>query len=69
MLPRNERICVYCDLNDLTGELHLLLKCPCLNELRQKKFIPRYYNRICLFKLIELLKSDNRNVLNFNTCI
>jgi len=40
-LPRNERICVYCDLNDIDDELHLLLKCPCLNNLRQT-FIPRY---------------------------
>ena len=30
----------YCDLNDIDGELHLLLKCPCLNDLRQT-FIPR----------------------------
>ena len=41
-LPRNERICVYCDLNDIDDELHLLLKCPCLNDLRQT-FITRYY--------------------------
>ena len=27
-LPRNERICVYFDLNDIDDELHLLLKCP-----------------------------------------
>jgi len=39
---RNERICVYCDLNDIDDELHLLLKCPCLNDLRQT-FITRYY--------------------------
>ena len=62
-LPRNERICVYCDLNDIDDELHLLLKCPCLNNLRHT-FIPRYhYNRISMFKRIELLKSENRNVL------
>ena len=29
-LPRNERICVDSDLNDIDDELHLLLKCPCL---------------------------------------
>ena len=62
-LPRNERICVYCDVNYIDEELHLLLKCPCLNNLRQT-FIPRYYyNRISMFKLIELLKSENRYVL------
>ena len=34
-LPRNERICVYCDLNDIDDELHILFKGPCLNNLRQ----------------------------------
>ena len=41
-LPRYVRICVYSDLNDIDDELHLLLKCPCLNDLRQT-FITRYY--------------------------
>jgi len=35
MLPRKKRICVYCDLNDIDDELNLLLKCSCLNDLRQ----------------------------------
>jgi len=56
-LPRNDRICVYCDLNDIDDELNLLLKCPCLNNVRQT-LIPRYYyNIISMFKLIELLKN------------
>ena len=43
-------------INDIDDELHLLLKFPC--------FIPRYYyNRISIFKLIDLLKSENRNAL------
>ena len=32
--PRNERICVYCNLNDIDDELHFLCKCPCFNDLR-----------------------------------
>jgi len=35
MLPRKKRICVYCDLNDIDDKLNLLLKCSCLNDLRQ----------------------------------
>jgi len=53
-LPRNERICVYFDLNDIDDELHLLLKCPCLNNLRQTFDQRCYYNIISMFKLIEL---------------
>ena len=62
-LPRNERIYVYCDLNDNDDELHLILKCPYLNNLRQTFISRYYYNRISMFKLIELLKSENRYVL------
>ena len=53
----NERICAWCDLNDIDDEL------PLLNDLR-KTFMPRYYyNIIRMFKLVEWLKSENRNVL------
>ena len=39
---------VYCDLNDIVDELHLLLKRHCLNDLRQT-FIPTYYyNRVSM---------------------
>ena len=56
-------VCMYCDLNDIDDELQLLLKCLCLNDFRQT-FNPRYYyNIISMFKLIELLKSEHRNVL------
>jgi len=41
-LPRNERIYVYCDLNDIDDELYLLLKCPCLN------FKTNFYSKILL---------------------
>ena len=30
-----KRICVYCDLNDIDDKLNHLLKCSCLNDLRQ----------------------------------
>jgi len=44
-------------LNDIDDEL------PLLNDLR-KTFMPRYYyNIIKMFKLVEWLKSENRNVL------
>jgi len=53
----NERICAWSDLNDIDDEL------PLLNDLR-KTFMPRYYyNIIRMFKLVEWLKSENRNVL------
>ena len=64
-LPRNECICVYCDLNDIDDELHRLLKCSCLNNLRYT-ISPRYYfNIISMFKLIELLVRKNEYFRSF----
>ena len=62
-LPRNERICVYCDLNDIDDELHLLLNYHCLTNSSHISIPRYYYYRNSMFKLIELLKSENRNVL------
>jgi len=46
--------------------MHILLKCPCLNDLNdlRQNFISRHnYNIIRMFKPVEWLKSENRNVL------
>jgi len=44
--------------------LHLLLLCPCLDDVRQTVIPGHYYNRISMFKLLDLLKSENKNVTN-----
>jgi len=43
--------------------MHISLKCPCLNDLRQKIISRHNYNIIRMFKPVEWLKSENRNVL------
>ena len=58
-LPRNERICECCNLNDLEDEYHFILKCPAYNHLRSV-YIKRYYSvRPSMFKLVQLLTSNN----------
>ena len=41
-------------------ELHCLSKRPCLYDLRQTRY---HYNKVSMFKLIKLVKSENENVL------
>ena len=33
-VPRGERKCLYCNLNDIEDEFHFIFKCPLYNELR-----------------------------------
>ena len=35
-IPRNERVCVYCSLNDIDDELHFICKCPIFDDVRKK---------------------------------
>jgi len=52
------KICIRilnCDLNDIDDELHVLLKYHCLTNLSHISIPRYYYNRISMFKLIELL--------------
>ena len=41
-VPREERKCIYCKLNDIDDEFHFTFKCPLYSELRVM-YIPRYY--------------------------
>lgn len=62
-IPRNERICVFCNTNDIDDEFHFLFKCPCFNDLRTT-FIPRYFLfRQSMFKFLQLLQSQNKTIL------
>ena len=50
-------------LNDIDDELHFLCKCPCFDDLRCT-YIKRYfYTKTNMYKLIELLKCDDRSTL------
>ena len=33
-----ERLCIYCDINDIENEFHFMFYCPLYHELRQKLF-------------------------------
>ena len=63
-VTRRNRICNLCQLQDIEDEFHFILKCPIYNEYRQK-FVKRYYRtRPSVFKLTQLLSTNNIKELN-----
>jgi hypothetical protein len=62
-IPRDQRICLYCNVNDIDDEFHFVLKCTLHDELRTR-YIPRTYRiRPNMVKFIDLLACDD----NINT--
>ena len=62
-LPRSERTCVYCTLNDVEDIYHFVCICPNYKKLRIK-FIDRYFHvRPSVFKFNELLMCQDRKKL------
>ena len=60
-IPVNERKCLIC--NSLEDEYHFVLECSIYVNLR-KTYIPRkFWNRPNMFKFLELLNTNDRNVL------
>ena len=62
-IPRGERKCSFCNLNDIEDEFHFVLKCPVYADLR-RQYLPRYYyTHTSIFKYINLLQTENKNIL------
>ena len=60
---RQERICMYCNLNDIEDGYHFLLVCPLYKDER-KLYIKKYFwNYPSVYKCITLLSSENINVV------
>ena len=62
-LPRNERLCLYCNLNDIEDTYHFICICPCYNNLRLNYLNRYYYVRPSVYKFYELLNSHDRQAL------
>ena len=57
-----DMLCPLC-AGSTEDEIHFVLQCPVLGDIR-KKFIPRkYYTRPCLFKLSLLMSSEKENIV------
>ena len=62
-IERNERKCIYCNMNVAESEFHFLLICPLYNDLRIKH-LPRYYCRWpTLNKFNQLMGKQSKHTL------
>ena len=62
-IPRNDRICLYCNNNDIEDVFHFICVCPVFVDLRVRYIKPHIYTIPSMYKLVTLLTSDNRHVL------
>lgn len=61
--PREERICKICNLNEIEDELHFMLNCPILSDIRVN-FLPRWcINNPTLDNLVKLLMSEDMGLM------
>ena len=63
--PRNERVCLLRNMNEVEDEFHFMFICPKYSILR-RKYIDNYYFRSpSMYKLVELfIKQEKRIILN-----
>ena len=62
-IARNERLCTLCNKFDIEDEYHFIPICPCYLDLRKKYIKKYYYQRPNMYKFVEMLRSENKNVL------
>ena len=60
---RARLICNLCEKHDIEDEYHFIIVCPINNNIRVK-FIKKYFfQRPSMYKFLQLMQSDNVNVL------
>ena len=65
-IPRNERICKNCSLNEIKDEYHFVVICPFYDNLRNT-YLPNFYKRRpSMFKFVQLLNETKKTVLLLN---
>ena len=60
--PREDRICIICNLGEVGDEFHYLARCTVFSEDRQK-YIPSIIQDSSLQNFLKILKSDNIRIL------
>ena len=58
----HERLCTLCDENDIEDEYHILTKCNCFVNLREKYISKMYYNRPSMYKFQKLMNTTAREL-------
>ena len=60
---RQDRLCEFCNLNEIEDEYHFILICPLYKNLRSIYIKKYYWSHASMFKLIQLLSMKNRKQL------
>lgn len=63
-ISRENRICIYCNLQAIESEFHFLLVCPFFRDLRRKFFSPYYCHWPSLSKFETLMTSESKNTIS-----
>ena len=58
-LLRPLRVCTLCDHSDIEDEFHFILNCPFYSDLRKMYIEKYYYQKPSMFKLENLLSTQN----------
>ena len=62
-IPRQDRKCILCNIDDVEDEYHVILICPFYNNIRNTH-IPRYFRtRPSMFNFVQLLNETSKQVL------
>ena len=62
-IPRENRKCIYCNLNVIESEYHFLLVCPQLIDIRRKYLSPYYCHWPNLTKFDTIMSSDSKKTI------
>ena len=60
---RPQIICNLCDKRDIEDEFHFIFVCSIYSNIRSKYIKKYFFQRPSMFKFIELMQSNNVNVL------
>ena len=62
-IPRNERICKLCNMEEVEDEYHFVLICPKYMQLRKKYISDFFYTKPSMYKLVTLMRSNKNDTL------
>jgi len=62
-VPRQDRKCTLCNLNDIEDEFHFVLKCPIYIHIRKEYISKYFYAHTSMLKYVLLMQSENKTTL------
>ena len=66
-LERHQRLCQFCDSQEIEDEYHFIIKCKLYKNIRSDCIKRYFYSRPSMFKFLELLMSENKRII-INLC-